>query len=382
VPSDARLTVLSEVMAVASLPGLSMACVEKAKIVWRHSAGRTNVQTTDAVHDDTLFPAASMSKPVFAYVVLQLVEEQVLELDRPIAQYHRPGYMPDDLLIDRITARHILCHSSGLPNWGDPDNPETLKPAFDPGSAFRYSGEGFFWLQLVVEHLTSSNLETVIRSRLFDPAGLVRSTYVMDAIHEPWTVYGHKHGRLEQDGRRAKLPKLMQTAAAWGRPLNVWSQADFVRAVADMDPSTPKPPQRSLYVNAAASLLTTAAEYAQLTTLLMERRTRDSWELALQSRLAMLAPQITTAGDPSYAWGLGWSLERQMRATLFAHGGSNDNMFESFCVGDPIRGKAIVILTNGDSGPGVYQQLIRSATGYELLAFLANLNPPVGVKST
>src|SRR5690348_7172749 len=144
-------------MQLAGVPGLSMAVLDRGALAWQQSFG---------VADDTLFEAASTSKPVFAYAVLQLVERGVIDLDRPLALYHRPPYLPPDARLDRITARHVLTHSSGLRNWGDEGKPETFVPAFEPGTRFRYSGEGFFWLQLVAEKLTGKGLDALMRELL------------------------------------------------------------------------------------------------------------------------------------------------------------------------------------------------------------------------
>jgi CubicO group peptidase (beta-lactamase class C family) len=148
IPADDFMAELPRLMEVVSLPGLAMATVEDGEVIWTRAVGVTNVETRAPVRADTMFEAASLSKPVFAYVVLKLADEKRIDLDRPLVEYRRPDYLPAHPHIDLITARDVLRHSTGLPNWRN--RPEdSLVPAFKPGSRFRYSGEGFFWLQLV-----------------------------------------------------------------------------------------------------------------------------------------------------------------------------------------------------------------------------------------
>jgi CubicO group peptidase (beta-lactamase class C family) len=376
IPSKEFIEGLEVLMEVSSLPGIQVASVDQGEVIWSHCFGVANSETREQVGANSLFQAASMSKPVFAYVVLQLVDDGLIDLDHPLVTYYRPDYLPADERIDRITARHVLTHSSGLPNWGDDTRPETLTPAYEPGAAFRYSGEGFFWLQLVVEHLTGINLESVVRTRLFGPASMIRSTYALDQEHARQSVWGHEHGQIVPQRNRDKLARLEPFATQWQKPINVWTQVDFVRAVHKSAP-TANPVTRDRFVNAAASLLTTAEEYAKFVTLLMERKSRARWEIREETRNAMLSPQKVITGSPLYVWGLGVSLEQVPRGRLFEHGGNNDNIFKSFVVGDSKRRRAMVVLTNGDSGDSIYQRIIRAAIGRDLLGFIANLNPPL-----
>jgi len=374
IPSDIHLAGLHSAMTVGSLPAVQIACVDETKVVWTHTFGLSNVQQKERASDDTLFEAASMSKPVFAYVVLKLAEDKLIDLNRPLAEYFRPDYFPPSSRIDRITAREVLTHSSGLPNWGG-DTPESYLPSFEPGTAFRYSGEGYFWLQQVVEHLSGRGLESIMQTKLFIPLGLQWTSYTLTPRNVKRFSYGHEHGALTPQPRRVKLERLASIEIRGGIPLESWSQADFVKAFRETDAGGQRT-ARSLYVNAAASLLTTATEYAKLTTLLMEHRPRGSWEIRDDTRRAMISPQKRITNDGSYTWGLGWSVERTSTGVLFAHGGNNDNRFKTFAVGHAEQGSAVVVLTNGDSGDRIYERLIREATGHDLLAFLANLNPP------
>jgi hypothetical protein len=147
-PGAHFLETLPLLMSVARVPGIAMSVVHGERIVWEHHAGVADTRTGTLVSSDTLWPAASLGKPVFAYAALRLVDAKKLDLDAPL-KADLPDYAPDDPRGNRITARHVLSHSSGLPNWRESDD-ERLVPAFEPGTRFRYSGEGYSYLQRVV----------------------------------------------------------------------------------------------------------------------------------------------------------------------------------------------------------------------------------------
>src|SRR5581483_7339401 len=114
---------------------------------------------------------ASFTKVAFAYTVLQLVQEKVLDLDRPVYQY-LPKPLPEyedwaDLAGDgrwkKFTARMLLSHTSGLPNWRYFEDDKKLHIHFEPGTKYAYSGEGLQLLQLVVETITKQPLQELMQ---------------------------------------------------------------------------------------------------------------------------------------------------------------------------------------------------------------------------
>ena len=137
------------------MPGLAIAIVENGRVTWTGGFGTLNDAARTPVDTGTIFEAASLSKPVFAYTVLRLADRGDLDLDRPLFQSLEYPRLARDERYKRITARMVLSHATGLPNWGG----ETLTLQFDPGTAYGYSGEGFVFLQKVVEHLTGRSLD-------------------------------------------------------------------------------------------------------------------------------------------------------------------------------------------------------------------------------
>ncbi|MBR0688426.1 beta-lactamase family protein [Bradyrhizobium manausense] len=139
---------LEQLLRDGRVPGLSFAVIHAGKIVETRALGVRDVSTGTPVDENTIFEAASLSKPVFAYAVLQLVDDGMLSLDKPLSTYV-PDFVGDDARAASITVHNVLRQSSGLPNWRSSTIP--LKTYFPPGERFSYSGEGFVWLQRVVE---------------------------------------------------------------------------------------------------------------------------------------------------------------------------------------------------------------------------------------
>ncbi|MGC4046561.1 MAG: serine hydrolase domain-containing protein [Armatimonas sp.] len=383
IPSKAFLAELPRLMEVASLPGLAIAVVEDGEVVWTKSLGVTNTDTRTPMRDDSVFEAASLSKPVFAYVVLKLADEKLIDLDRPLVQYRRPGYLSDHPDIDRITTRDVLRHSTGLPNWRN--NPaEKLTLAFKPGSRYGYSGEGFFWLQLVVEQIEGKGIDSVMRSRLFEPAEMKGSAFTWNAELARLSVYGHRDEKPGVHYKREMGDRFLTIAARWGKSLSEWTYDDVLKALPEarmLVAERPLPediasaslehlrlPDR-IFPNVAGGLSTTASEYGRFVALMLDRPRRASWEITETSRRAMLSRQIMAKANALY-WGLGWALEPQSTGQLFFHSGNNGRQFRTFCVGDSVRRRAMVIFTNGAGGDRVYQRVVRAATGQDLLEFL------------
>ena len=156
------------------VPGLSMALIRDGEVAGITTAGIRNTSRDAPVDARTIFDAASLSKPVFAYAVLQLVDAGALSLDTRLATYV-PDYVSDDPRAGGITVRNVLSHTTGLPNWRNNDH--LLKTYFPPGERFSYSGEGFVWLQRVVETISGESVGALTQRLVFDPLMMRNSSY-------------------------------------------------------------------------------------------------------------------------------------------------------------------------------------------------------------
>lgn len=375
IPPDAFLADLPRLMQALRVPAVGMAVVERGEVAWLRNLGVTNAETRTPVADDTLFEDASLSKPVFAYLALQLADRGVFDLDAPLVRYRRMDYLADHPWVDQVTARDVLRHSTGMPNWRkDPAN-EKLVPAVKPGTRIDYSGEAIFWLQLVVETLTGESLDETMQRLLFGPAGMRDSSYTWSKELAARSVYGHRAVGDEKTGMPPQMLRDTWNAAQivadrWGKPLSAWRYEDAARALPDVQAITPKGLVNwpgDILANAAASLRTTPADYARFMAL-MVRTPRAPWQIAEATRTAMLTRQIDIPGR----WvdkGLGWNLEATPRGPVFYHSGSNGDIFKNFAIGDVRGQRALVVLTNSGSGNVLYRRVVRAATGHDPLAF-------------
>jgi CubicO group peptidase (beta-lactamase class C family) len=317
-PPNAAAEDFSPLLLNARVPGLSMAIVRDGSDVSLIAAGVRNTSSAKPVDDHTIFSAASLSKPLFAYAVLQLIDKGALSLDTRLSTYV-PQYAQDDPRAATITVRHVLSQSTGLPNWrgGEP-----LKTYFEPGTRFSYSGEAFVWLQAVVEKITGDPLDTAMRQLVFDPLGMRETAYVWRRTFD--ADYADPHDAALVAGSR-------------GRPTRG---------------------------NAAGSLLTTAADYALflravLTGARLDPATARLW-LEPQIRLTRNCIYCTIERpeiDMHVAWGLGWGLEPDAE-TFFHWGDIDKGRFKAFTMGSVKERTAVVAFTNGFAGMSIMPDLI------------------------
>jgi CubicO group peptidase (beta-lactamase class C family) len=150
------LTLLDELvpslMLKNNIPGVAISIVRTSGESIAKSYGVLNAELDDPVTNTSIFEAASTSKPMFAQVVMTLVEQNVLTLDQPLSDYIEFETIANDERSELITARMVLTHSSGLPNAVP--RGESPSIMFEPGTQYQYSGWGFRYLQNVVEELT------------------------------------------------------------------------------------------------------------------------------------------------------------------------------------------------------------------------------------
>ena len=289
-----------QLMTEATVPGVAAAVIRNGGLDRYLCCGVRSAQSAAAVDENTVFEAASLTKPVFAHMVLQLVDQKTLSLDVPLGDY-LPNYVSADIRASTITARQVLSHSSGLPNWRNAEWP--LKTHFRPGERFSYSGEGFVYLQKAVERLTGQTLDAVMKRLVFEPLHMASSSYVWEDRYDRRKATGHDAA------------------------------------------GTPRPLRRPAEAFAAASLHTTAGDYARFLAAAL-----DGSGLQARTAAEMIRPQVhvdegcqncistkpTGRLSRELGWGLGWGLEETEDGISLWHWGDNGGSgFHCFVAGYP-----------------------------------------------
>ncbi|MEM6381019.1 MAG: serine hydrolase domain-containing protein, partial [Bacteroidota bacterium] len=144
---------LQDQMEQKQIPGMAIAFINQGQVVHHQTWGYANLEKQIPVDDKTIFEAASLSKSVFAYFVMKYVEAGQLDLDQPLYTYLPYPDIADDERYKKITARMVLSHRSGFPNWRTDYPEKKLFIQFEPGTDFHYSGEGYQYLALVLKEL-------------------------------------------------------------------------------------------------------------------------------------------------------------------------------------------------------------------------------------
>lgn len=291
------------------VPGVSVVLIRDGAIAWQRAFGVTDASMKRPVDSDTIFEAASMSKPVFAYAVLKLCEKKVLALDTPLVAYGGPPFLEGDPRIKSITARHVLSHSTGFQNWRSDSEP--LRIHFTPGTQYRYSGEGFAWLQSVVSHVTQQPIEPFMKANLLEPFGMTTSGYVWNETFAARAARPHDAKGRPEDNRKRTAADVARYAAAGDLEATPTEYAKFLLEVI-----APKPP--------------------------------DEYRLTAASLKEMCRPHVK---EPN-AWGargLGWQLVHADKGDVIQHGGDNPG-FHAFAVGSVERRCGAVVMTNGENG--------------------------------
>ena len=316
------------------VPGVAVAVVRNGEIEYSGNWGKRRADKDAPIDEQTLFPAASLTKPVFAYGALMLVRDGKLDLDRSLSDYLDEPYIEGDQRLTKITARMVLSHTSGFPNWRPgfwTGSPEPLTILFEPGTNFKYSGEAYNYLQRVVEKITAQPLDIYMKDAVLDLLGMKDSHFVWDEAMESVIVTPHDN---------------------WGHP-------------ADRRQWRPEKPM------GAATLFTTINDYARflaamlLTTDPTEQTYPSTQKLLSGDLEKMLEPQIEI-GTP-LAWSQGWGLEKHEGDWYFWQWGDNPGI-KHFAVGSRSRQVAVVVFTNGQNGKKVYRPIIEAILGFKLIA--------------
>ena len=309
-------------MQKANVPGMSVALIRNGKMVWSGAFGVMNNNTRQRATKQSIFEANSLSKPVFGYAVLTLVDQGKIDLDKPIYRYMDSGFFDKACVDPRfklVTARMILSNSSGIgypPDYSD----DKFVMNFDPGAKFQYSPQGFGVLARVIEHITQMRLENFMKQAILGPLHMDQSSYVWEPRYDSLRVYRH----------------------------NWQGNADSV--------------QHGKYQHGAAccSLQTNAEDYSKVVIALMngELLKKATWQ-------EMMEPQINVDKPfPNVFWGLGWGLEKTQQGECFWHWGDGSRS-KDYITGNLSTKDGIVFFANSENGLSFAKEMLDDAIGGE-----------------
>ncbi|MBC7851515.1 MAG: serine hydrolase [Chitinophagaceae bacterium] len=293
---------LEKIMIDAGIPGMTIAYIKDAKLAELYNLGLRSNDTKEPVNKETVFDAASLSKSVFAYGVMKLVEAGKLDLDKPVSTYLDYEDLRHDDRYKKITAAQLLSHTSGLPNWR---NGKQLNFRYDPGQRFSYSGEGYVLLGKVVEKITGMGIEAWIQQTVLQPLGMTRSTYVWSERFE--SNYAHPHSELGE------------------------TDVKFYNYTPNM----------------AASLLTTGSDYAKFMIALLAQQGLK--KPAFQAMFTGNSKSWFEKYENKIGWGLGLGHANSNGSTSFWQWGDNGS-YKAYMVGYPDKKEGLVYFTNSANG--------------------------------
>ncbi|HTB10008.1 MAG TPA: serine hydrolase [Bryobacteraceae bacterium] len=323
---------LTDRMAALHVPGVSIAVIHDGKIEWARGFGVTRTDGP-AVTPDTLFQAASISKPVAAMAVLHIVQSGKLNLDTDVNQYLKTWKVPENSFTEKtkVTLRELLSHTAGMTVHGFPGyasnvpeptlvqilNGQGNTPAIvvdtTPGTIWRYSGGGFVVAQLLLQDVTGQPFPKLMHDTVLGPAGMARSTY-------------------EQPLPPSRMPEAAMAYQRDGQP---------VKGGPHVYPEM-----------APAGLWTTPSDLARFAIEIQKDLAgRSGGVLSQAMAQEMLKPGMNK-------WGIGIGTGGEAAHPYFTHGGANEG-FQCNLVAYN-SGDGAAIMTNSDNGGQLASEILRT----------------------
>jgi CubicO group peptidase (beta-lactamase class C family) len=352
---------LAERMAEDRVPGVSIAVINDGVIEWARGYGVADLQSNRQVTVNTLFQAASISKPVAATAALRLVQDGRLALDEEVNQKLVSWKVPknEHTAVKPVTLRGLLTHSAGMtvhgfPGYGRDEpipttievldgegNTDPIRVDIDPGSRWRYSGGGYTVVQQLVSDVEAKPFPLIMRETVLEPFGMTTSTYEQPLPESRWAdaATGYRANGEPVEGDWHVYPEM-----------------------------------------AAAGLWTTPSDLARFAIHLQQAYAGQSNDvLSVETSRQMLTPHANN-------WGLGPAVTED--ASRFGHGGANEGFrcqFMAFIE----DGRGAVVMSNSDSGAQLVEEVLRTIwhvygwTGLEpTVKVVAEIDPSIYAQVT
>jgi len=333
-------------MGEVHVPGMNILVVHRAGIVRNDLLGVRDVDQGLPLHRDTRMYIASCTKPFVACAAALLAAEGKLDLDAPVRRYLPRFTLADPAYADSITVRDLLGHRPGLVSstitLGDAYTGEMTEDRYyrllsrvKPLRRFKYSNLHYTLVGRVIEAVTGQSWKTVLKERVFVPAGMMRTTCSATEFWADGNIarpYAYENGKYE-------IAEPLKTDAT---------------------------------MHAAGGIITTSADLGRWLRLLLGEGMLDGRRVlpaaAIRTTQALLAPDAAephplVKAEKRVAWGAGWDVRTMNADTLYCHNGTfaGAGAFISYM---PSRDLAVAVLSNG-SGASVFLAELIAAEAYD-----------------
>jgi serine-type D-Ala-D-Ala carboxypeptidase/endopeptidase len=343
---SATLTARIETLTrAADVHGLTVTVFNDAEIVYSRAFGLADVPEARPFRTQTEIYGASLSKAVFSVLVMKLVEQGVLDLDKPLQDYvseplwqnrgtswhENLADLRGDSRLGRITARMSMSHTTGLPGWRWFEPDQKLRIHFEPGDRYSYSGEGMTLLQIVIQKITGKTLEQLMHEHVFGPYAMTMSSYTWQSRFEADYALGHA-----KDGK-------------------------------------PYPKDKDNAPRAPSTLETTTDDYARFMRAVLRRDglTESSWNEIFTPQIRIRTKSQFGPGstESSAAWdhlelsyGLGWGLQKTPHGWGAFKEGHGDG-FQHYSIVYPDKRLGVLLMSNSDNAESIFGHLLALTIG-------------------
>ncbi|MBW8241433.1 serine hydrolase [Muricauda oceani] len=341
ITKDSVTAKIEQLMRDAKIYGAAISVFNDNQPVYQKVFGYKNYPNRIPLTDSTNIYGASFSKAVFGVLVMKLVEKGVIDLDTPLESYlpqkiheYEPqtrwhddfSSLREDSLYTNITARMCLTHTTGFKNYRWFEEDHKLRTHWEPGTKFGYSGEGFIYLQVVLEKLTGKGLEQLAKEHIFNPLGMNDSAYEWKTKFDMDFALGHNEN------------------------------AQVLKKDKDNEP------------RGGGTLETTAEDYTKFLTAVLNQKliSKESYEEIFSPHIRIRTEKQFYEGEGkttdkydniNLGYGLGWGyFETPYGKAVFKEGHGSGFVHHSVLF--PETGKGIMVMTNFENGNGIFKELL------------------------
>ncbi len=335
----------------AGVSGFTVTIFNNDTIAYQKAFGYSNYDKKDSLTINHLFYGASLSKAVFGFIVAQLVNEGLIDLDKPLQDYldvpipdmrfekqwREFRNLTNDVRYQKITARMCMSHTTGFPNWrwisrtGEFYEEGDIEIYFDPGTEYSYSGEGIRLLQIVVEKILGKGLEQIARERVFDPLEMNMTSYVWQERFENNYCFGHT-----TDQKTIAKDTEDEAGAAGSMETTPVDYSKFMGRILDM-----------------------SANGSKVTKLMFG----PNIPIRSKKQFGPMSLEKTTANDTiGLNYGLGWGILNSPYGQGYFKEGHGEG-FQHYSILFPEKHIGMLLMTNSDNAESIFKEVLELGIG-------------------